>query len=74
MLNVKDFVDLGTVCPSQWEGRTEDDKYVFIRYRYGWVSVWVDNSMVHGVEHGDARDGVMDEVTLRTVLNGVVDW
>lgn len=29
-------------CPSQWEGRTEDGRHVYIRYRFGLLTAGVD--------------------------------
>jgi hypothetical protein len=26
-------------CPAQWEGRTQDGEYVYIRYRWGYLSI-----------------------------------
>lgn len=53
-------------CPSQWEGKTDEGKYVYVRYRWGILSVgfgkdeWaaVDDSKSIG-QYGDWLDGVM---------------
>ena len=60
-------------CPSQWEGRTEDGEYVFIRYRYGWLRVDVGNQTIFETEHGDSLSGVMgtDEMLRITGLEMV---
>lgn len=51
-------------CPSQWEGRTEDDEYVYIRYRYGILSWKVGDSIKGEIYHGGEMDGVMDTGTM----------
>ena len=30
-----------TACPAQWEGKTRDNRPVYIRYRYGYLSVQI---------------------------------
>lgn len=52
--------DLGTACPSQWTAETADDLRVYIRYRFGWLSVSVDGEVVSEEKVGDSLDGVMD--------------
>lgn len=53
-------------CPSQWEGRTDDGKWVYVRYRFGWLSVRVGEgedvrSAVNGDEvFGKACGGELD--------------
>jgi len=68
-------------CPSQWEARTVDDRPVYIRYRYGFLSVrigpqgadiWsaVGGTEIYGDGVGDAWDGVieLDEVCQKAGL------
>jgi hypothetical protein len=35
MIILKSLENLGTICPSQWEGETIDGKYCYIRCRHG---------------------------------------
>jgi hypothetical protein len=67
-------------CPSQWEGRTDDGRYVYIRYRWGflrlgvgytfWAAVGADT---WGEQIGDGLDGSMDEFTMRHHLRAVME-
>jgi hypothetical protein len=63
-------------CPSQWSARTDDNKYVYIRYRHGGLSVKVDDEEVLDQyflsQYGG--DGVLnfDELVTRTA--GVLDF
>ena len=64
-------------CPSQWEGHTEDHRQVYIRYRWGYLSVYVSaphdtseyaavyGEEVLGIDYGDEFDGCMGYETLR---------
>ena len=40
---VKSIEKTCNACPSQWEGLTEDGKYIYIRYRHGEFSAAVDS-------------------------------
>ena len=51
-MRIKHVVMTCTACPAQWEGRTEDDRPVYIRYRWGYLSVRV------GAPGGDLRSAV----------------
>lgn len=62
-----------SACPSQWEGRTDDDRPVYIRYRWGHLGIeigepgwetnlckWPGNGTYHSVyESGEDMDGFM---------------
>jgi len=67
-MKIKDPVMTCFACPAQWEGRTDGDRPVYIRYRWGYLSVRVGSpggdlsSAVTGVEVygeqlGDDFDG-----------------
>lgn len=47
-------------CPSAWEGKTDNDEDVYIKYRYGVLSLTVDDILVEKLFVGDGLDGVMD--------------
>ncbi len=70
-MKVRDLLDCGTACPAQWEGRTDDDRPVYVRYRWGYLSVCVgppggdaDSAVggveVHGEQIGDEYDGFIE--------------
>ena len=40
-MKIKNIVQISDVCPAQWEARTMDDRPVYIRYRFGELSVGV---------------------------------
>lgn len=73
-------------CPSQWEGATEDNRQIYVRYRWGHLSVSVsepyDDSQYAAVQGarvydgnlGDGFDGCIDLEEVVAATKGVVDW
>ena len=51
-------------CPAQWEGVTEDRKYVYIRYRHGFLSVEVGGEEILATPHGEDWCGVMTDAEM----------
>ena len=50
LLRVRSLVRTGAAAPSQWEGRTAGGQFVYVRYRYGLLTVQV------GADRNDALD------------------
>lgn len=48
-------------CPASWEAKTVDGKSLYIRYRYGHLTVRdnTDNVCIYSMTVGDDLDGVM---------------
>ena len=73
-------------CPSQWEGRTADCRAVYVRYRWGHLSVRVSrekdlrpNAAVMGesvfeMDPGGRYDGSLEYHELVDLTAGVIDW
>ena len=73
-------------CPSQWEGLTDDNRRVYVRYRWGWLVVRVgapgDTDEFAGVRgeevlclgYGDDFDGYMTYNTLKRLCAGRVEF
>jgi len=65
-------------CPSQWEGQLDDDLYLYIRYRWGVLSVGIGETLDEAIGNrnflekvGDTFDGVM---STSTMLSYLVKW
>ncbi len=70
-------------CPSQWEGRDDKDRAVYIRYRCGYLSVEVSepggeiletDELVYDVQLSDDQDGYLEDVEMKFVLNEWIDF
>jgi len=66
-------------CPSQWEGKTENDEWVYIRYRWGTFRVYVgkvekfldvidDKYLIIEEKRGGQYDGFMTNSELAKIL------
>lgn len=51
-----------TMCPTQVSGTTADGRYVYLRYRWGHLTVDIDGREVLREAIGNELDGVMDEM------------
>lgn len=60
-------------CPSQWEGYTEKNESVYIRYRWGYLSVKIDDKEIFGKNIDDGFDGVLSFEELKKELEGKLE-
>ena len=75
-----------TACPSQWEGKTDDDRQVYVRYRWGRLSIKLgkidDDSEfagasgqeIYGVQIGDELHGYLPYADLVRYTRGIVQF
>ena len=74
-------------CPSQWEGRTSDDKPIYVRYRYGALEICLGKKIGGNTEDailfgdtifdkqlGHDMDGVINYSQLKKATTGVIAW
>jgi hypothetical protein len=72
-------------CPSQWDGITDDNRKVYIRYRHGQLSVsigepgdeaddaGVNGECIYAGDNGEAFHGFLTYDELREALKDVLD-
>lgn len=61
-------------CPAQWEGMVEGGKHLYIRYRWGWLSVDIGEDEVLAKQYGDAMNGYMDGAELKALTKELLDF
>lgn len=72
-----------SACPSQWEGRLDDGRWLYARYRGGYLRVGLGKDLDQAVRaygeeallerhEGDGFDGIMDTEELRRHLVGLI--
>ena len=59
-IKLKELSDRNSVCPSQWEGKTVEGDDIYVRYRYGSLSVRKNGNTIFHKGIGDSLDGVLD--------------
>ncbi|MHC5779685.1 hypothetical protein [Nostoc sp.] len=55
-------------CPTQWVGKTSEDKKVYIRYRFSRLSITIDGVEIANSRIGENLDGVMSDEELINYL------
>ena len=65
-IKLKSITQTCFACPSQWKGETESGKKVFIHYRNGTLTVYIDDEITI-CENQDFSDNVVlaDKINLR---------
>ena len=75
-----------SACPSQWEGTLSDGKMIYVRYRWGYLSIRVSpgpttdisdavgGEEVFGTDHGEGMDGILTYEELTKISNHVIVW
>lgn len=70
-------------CPSQWEGTTMENEPVYVRYRWGHLTVQIgspgeigaySSPVVFQRNYGDELDGVLNEQELEELTKDLIDW
>lgn len=83
MVRVSSLTQTCIKSPSQWEGRTSDGRQIYVRYRWGQLTIGIGNTIDEAVRSesnlfkkqiGGMRDGDLDYVKLRTVTDGLIEW
>ena len=72
MLKIKKLENLCTSCPSQWEGETISGERVYIRYRWGYLTLDVDGKEAYSIRCGADYDGTMDTDEMKRLLRKVI--
>lgn len=76
-MKLKELIQTCTACPSQWEGRTEDDFPIYVRYRWGYLSIRkgekgsesaVEGTEIYSNQMGEDLDGTIAENTVLKII------
>lgn len=65
-------------CPTQWEGHLDTGEYLYIRFRWGWLSASIEKSygteQIYSARHGDEYSGLMSTDDMTQLLSEVLDF
>jgi hypothetical protein len=85
-VKVRRIVQTCFACPSQWEGHLDDGRMIYVRYRWGWLTVSVsdepttdvfdavDGTEIHEAQMGHEYDGDLTTAEMMQATLAVVDW
>ena len=86
MITVAKITRTCDACPSQWEGTTDADKAVYVRYRWGSLSISIGDTLTQAIrregpensvfekEIGEGLDGYLTYDELKQHTRGVISW
>jgi hypothetical protein len=76
MIKVNKILNTCSACPSQWEGTTEDNQNIYVRYRWGHLSICFRPSgdEIFDLDYGDTFDGFMDYPTLKKLTAEIIEF
>lgn len=66
---VVELVNTCHACPSQWDGKLDDNRVLYVRFRYGWFSADLDGHTVFESALGDGLDGHISEQDMKDLLS-----
>lgn len=74
-LKVERYEQTCWACPSQWDIFAEGDNYIYARYRWGHLSLTLnDRETIFSEQVRDGLDGVMGTDELMGLTEDVLDW
>lgn len=76
---VKSCVKTCLACPSQWDIKTINGRYIYARYRWGVLTLTLNAftpkaKVIFSTSVGGSLDGCMSTPQLRRITAAVLDW
>lgn len=81
-MKIKNLVQTCGACPSQWEASTEDNRPIYIRYRWGYLEIHIGKpgddvhevaatEEVYGAQLGDSYHGVISWQEIEPIVEAL---
>lgn len=74
MIRIAKIIQTCDACPSQWSAQTPEGQYVYIRFRWGRLLAYLDDTCIFDVRHGDTLNGYLEFEQLQELTAGVLDF
>lgn len=76
---VKSCEQTCSACPSEWDIFTTDDQYIYVRYRWGGLTLTFDfdgpnEKIIYAENIGGGFDGCMSTEELKQHTKDILDW
>jgi hypothetical protein len=59
-------------CPSQWSGKSACGQDIYIRFRYGYLQLDVNDETVYGEQMSDEMDGCLNFIDMKFKLKDYI--
>ena len=73
-LCIKKCIQTCYACPSQWDLFTDDNQYIYVRYRWGCFYAEKDNEILFEYFSDNGLDGFMETEKMIELLSGLFDF
>ena len=76
MIKIAKAIRTCEYCPAQWDMYTEDNRYLYCRYRWGYLAIryGVQGPKVFAWDSDDETDGFMSNDRLMELTKNVLDF
>ena len=82
-MKVKKYEKTCNACPAQWDIYLEDGRYIYVRYRWGTLSLTLSDSPENVFDNGEVIfceslegpfDGYMSDEELQEITKDILEW
>lgn len=81
-ITVSSYQKTSPACPAQWQAATDDGRTIYVRYRWGTLTVQIGDSLDDALdqepiitcESGDGMDGWMVYDRMVELTKNLIDW
>lgn len=86
MIKITKLVQTCEACPSQWDGLTDDNRAVYIRFRWGQLSICLgkqndtsefaalEGETIYCEQISDGLDGILATKEMKEITKSLIDW
>jgi hypothetical protein len=83
LIRVRKLTQTCERSPSQWQGTTDDGLFVYVGYRWGFLSIGTGVTESEAIANrnnvfekrlGDSLDGTLEYEKLRDVTRALIEW
>ena len=79
MITVAEIRNTCSACPAQWEGKTDDGRWVYIRLRHGCFRIGIGETLDDAIrsyywgQQSEVLDGFMSYEQLKELTSGILN-
>ena len=73
MITIEKLTKTCDACPSQWEGVTDAGKAVYVRYRWGYLSISIGDTLTQAIRREGPENSVFEKAIVNS-LDGFITY